>query len=361
MKLSVPFIPDKHYADFLNLQCKNIESVYFPFPMGSVLDARMRFRTQADFNEIIHCLGSLKNIKKYALLNTRFIHPELYSDLLFLKQTQKHLDILMSGMNLTGIVFCDAYLLNALAAFDKKQVSQLEAVPGINCMLDSPQKIFAFLECIEQAGFKSPGKITLDRSLNREMDQLENIVKTVRCAYPDIQFELLANEGCIHLCPYKLTHDAQISFANLDTAKDSCFPNNRTFSINRAIGCHAYFFKYPQRFLKSPFIRPEDMDQYSDLADTLKICGRTLGAKFLTQCIHAYTQKSHAGNLLDLMDATNWLADLYHIENKSLGPDYLNTVTHCTKDCKKCTICDTFFKNAATEKSIELKAYKDYL
>lgn len=358
MKLSVPFIPDKKYTDFLSQQRKNIESVYFSFPMGPILDGRMRSSSQANLDDIIHGLASLKNIKKYALLNTRFIHPKHYCDPLSLNQILSYLEILISGADLTGIVFCDAYLLNALAALNRKIVSQLEAIPGINCMLDSSQKILSILEFIGQTGFKSPGKIILDRTLNRDICLLEKTVRTIRDDYPDITFELLANEGCIYLCPFKLTHDAQISFANLDTEKVS---DNRTFSINRSIGCHDYFFKHPEQFLKSPFIRPEDIDRYSDLADTIKICGRTLGTKFLTRCIHAYGKNSYNGNLLDLMDATNWLGDLYHIENKNLDPDYLNTVTHCTKDCKKCTMCVDLFEKTATKKSIELKAYKDYL
>ncbi len=355
MKLSVPFISDEKYIDFLLNHIQKIESIYFSLHTGPLLDARIRSFKRTNLEEIIKRLLPFKRVKKYVLLNSRFIHPKLYSDPFFLNQTLDKLEILFSDAALTGIVFSDAYFLNALASTKRAIISRIQAIPGINCMLDSSQKVFSFLALIEQAGFKSPGKLILDRSLNRDIGALKDICKIIRKDHPGIKFELLANEGCIHYCPFKLTHDSQISFSNLNIAGD------HNYITNREIGCHAYFFKHPQRFLKSPFIRPEDTKKYSQIVDTIKICGRTLGVKFLKKCIRAYGTNSHNGNLLELMDATHWLADLYHLENKKLDPGFFNAVTHCTKDCKKCNICIDLFSKTAIKKPIGLKNYKDYL
>jgi len=354
MKLSVPYIPDEKYTLFLKNNPLNIESVYFSMHSGPILDSRIRFKT-TDLCDLSKGLEQLGPIKKYCLLNSRFIHPGLYHDPLFLHQTLDKLEYLVSHAHINGIVFTDAYFLNALSATKRDIISSIEAVPGINNMIDSSEKAFSFLEIIEQTGFKIPGKIVLDRSLNRKPDDLKTTANKIKQHYSHIKIELLANEGCIYHCPFKLTHDSQISFSNLGLSAD------KDFQTNTAIGCHAYFFKAPEKIFKSPFIRPEDMDKYAGIADTVKLCGRTLGFNFLHTCIKAYSERSHAGNLFDLMDATHWLSDIFHVDNKGLDPDFFKQITCCTKACKNCNICDELFLKTFIKKPVMIKQYKDYL
>lgn len=354
MKLSVPFIPDETYTDFLKINMRHIESVYFSFHQGPVLDARMRFH-HTPLMELAKMIEQLGPAKKYLLLNSRFIDPKFFLDKSFLNKTMDRMEMLSKESGLSGFVFSDAYLLKALASTGRGIISSLEAVPGVNCMLDSADKAAAFLELIEAEGFKIPGKLIPDRSLNRDPDALSKMVRKIKSIYKNIKIELLANEGCIYHCPFKLAHDAQISFSNMGHTPDT------TYAMNHHLGCHSYFFNTPWRFLTSPFIRPEDTDAYSGLADTLKICGRTLGRKFLIQCIRAYIEKKFTGNLLDLMDAANWLGDLYDIDNQKIDKTFFKHVSNCTKGCKECSICSEFFLKAAKKKSIGLKSYKDYL
>ncbi|MFH2092460.1 MAG: hypothetical protein ABIJ31_08860 [Pseudomonadota bacterium] len=353
MKLSVPYIPDKDYTLFLKNRIQSIESVYFPLASGPILDARMRFK-KTSAQDLSTGLSMLGTIKKYGLLNSRFIHPKLYHDVDFLDSLLDMFTTLTAQAGMTGFVFSDAYFLTALSARKNKIIHHLEAVPGINCMIDSFQKAFSFFEIIQETGFKLPGKIVLDRSLNREFLQLETTCKAIKKKYSTIKFELLANEGCVYHCPYKLAHDSQISFSNTGQAGDL------TFIANHTIGCHTYFFHHPERFFKSPFIRPEDTNAYQFLIDTIKLCGRTLGTGFLTRCIDAYIQQTHGGNLLELMDATHWLSDLFDIDNKKLDPGFLNMVTHCTKDCENCSLCRALFLKTTKKKLPAIKEYKEY-
>ena len=354
MKLSVPFIPDSAYTRFLSERITVIESVYFTLHSGPVLDARMRF-IKTGQNRIRDGLNALGPVKKYCLLNARFIRPDHCHDPLFLEELADRLSFLMTDAGITGFVFSDAYLLTALASTGRNDIFGLEAVPGINCMIDTFDKAAVFFELIEQSGFQPPGKITLDRSLNRDLIRLEKIAGTIRQTYPSIKIELLANEGCILHCPFKLAHDAHISLTNTGEARDF------NFSTNRKFGCHPYFFNHPERFFKSPFIRPEDIGRYRLFADTIKLCGRTLGPRFLSVCVDAYIEESYSGNLLEIMDATCWMSDLYHIENKWLDPGFLNVVTKCNKFCADCNHCRNFLNNTAKKKSVKLKKYEDCL
>jgi len=354
MKLSVPFIPDPPYIKFLTKKKSFLESIYFSLPSGPVLDSRLRF-SPLDTPSFISDLTQIKGIKKYVLLNTRFILPDLYNDTCFLHQLLDTLKSLHENCCIKGIVISDLYLMNALDRTGHDIVPELEVVPGINSMIDSLEKVLSHLEIIENTRFKLPEKLILDRSLNRDPEALKTTVLSIKSIYPDIKIELLANEGCLYHCPFKPAHDAQIALSNTGVVKES------THGINQAVGCHAYFHQYPERFFKSPFIRPEDLIHYKGIVDTIKICGRTLGSKFLTRCISAYSKKSHPGNLLDLMDATNFLGSFFYIDNKRLGHDFFKKITTCTKICKNCRICHDMFLNSGKKIPVSLKTYGDYL
>lgn len=354
MQLSVPLIPDETYIDFLSTRSQHLSSVYFPLYSGPVLDARMRF-VSTGVHDIVRALDRIACKKKYCLLNTRFVHPDRYDDKPFMTSLLDNLEILASQCSLTGIVVNDFYLLNALSAAHAGFLSSLEAVPGVNMMIDSAQKIPPLFDMIKQSGFRLPSKIILDRSVNRDIQKIRQIRQSLRHQFPDLQIELLANEGCILHCPFKLSHDAHIALANTGCVKDS------THQINTRLGCHAYFMNTPERFLQSPFIRPEEVRLFENVADSLKLCGRTLGTKYLRIVIKAWIGQSFEGNLFELMDAAHWLSEHYHLDNKKLDPGFFDLLSSCTKDCNTCRICDDLFNKAATQKPLTIKAYKDVI
>lgn len=354
MKFTIPFIADKDYIRFIQQKMPNLSSVYYPLNTGPVLDARSRFKAPST-DELLSGLKRLGSIKKYCLLNTRFIHPEQYRGHAFMDTLTRQIFMLYEAGCIDGIVINDFYLLNRMRDTEEKIFLNIEAVPGANSMLDSVEKCHAMLEMIEQAGFKPPSKIIADRSLNRQPEKLADFSARIKKHLPSVHIELLANEGCIYQCPFKLSHDAQISLANTGLVKEMSYLTNRT------VGCRKYFFDAPNKILKSPFIRPEDIRYYEGVADTIKICGRTLGTVFLKKTVTAYINQDFDGNLLELMDASGWFADHYFIDNKKLDPGFLKTLTSCTNFCKPCSICDDFFKQASHRRSLTLKPYKDFL
>ncbi|WDP89425.1 MAG: hypothetical protein HUN04_06695 [Desulfobacter sp.] len=355
MKLSVPFIPDPDYAGFLAARSEMLSSLYFPLDTAIPFDARVKLCGVADTaqDRLARLLSPLSDVKKYILMNTRFVPPEVYMDKGGLRRFLDTLSRLAHAVGIQGIVVSDLYLLNALDRTGHDIIPRLEAVPGVNTMLDSPEKLFSHLEMIGQTRFALPGRIIPDRSLNRNPDRLRDMYTRVKAAYPDMSIELLANEGCIYHCPFKPAHDAHIALSNTGLVREA------TWEMNRTMGCHAYFSTNPHKFLKSPFIRPEDAIHYRGMADSLKLCGRTIGTAFLKQCIRAYSARSFKGNLLALMDTARFMADRINISNHALGPNFFKTLTTCTKECKQCRICDTIFEQTAEIKPVGLKAYED--
>lgn len=334
--LNVPFLPEDRYIDFL-VQCSaDLDSVHFSLLHSRTLDSRIRIEPAVAHEAIVAGLARLRGPKKYALLNSRFYTPELLVDHSNIAPILRTLDHCLEQGVIDGIVYCDHYLLQALADEAPEIAARLEAVPSVNTMLDSCRKIEAQLAYIGETGFRPPGKVILDRSLNRNLDELATICLTVHRQIPGLKLEALANEGCLPYCPFKLSHDAYIALANMDG-------QDPTHVINCDIGCMRLLDEQPHRLLQSPFIRPEDVDLYLYHVDTIKLCGRTLGPDFLINAITAYRARRYDGNLLDLMDAMSWLADRLYVDNSLLSFDFANMLSECDNRCDRCGFCKELF------------------
>ena len=352
MLLDVPFIPDNGYAAVLTGHADRLCSVHFSLSSPHLQDARQRM-VNGDAARTISGLNALPGVDRYVLMNTRFHAPERYFDADGLDRTSGLLEQLLDQAGLKGVVFADGYYLNALSAHSPDIAARLEAVPSINCMLDSPERIFAVLDMIERSGFRPPSRLVLDRSLNRDMKRLRAVSEQVRQACPDVKLLLMANEGCLFQCPYKPAHDAHIALVNERLCGD------RTFAVNRDFGCVRQMLSDPGTMLASPFIRPEDLPLYADLADGIKICGRNRGADFLTRAFTAYADRRYTGNLLDLMDAMGDLNGHVDIPNPALPEDFADRVTACDKRCRVCGWCAGVMDALATRTDPGLPDYDD--
>ena len=350
MLLDVPLIPDHKYIRLLNRFIDHIHSVHFSLYQAEFNDARCKLRL-VDIETIIHYLESLDGARRYVLMNSILHDPSGYLDRRTLNIIAEKLSRLTGMGVIDGIVYADTYFLQALSDIAPELAHELEGVPSVNCMLDSFDKITAILDLHAGLNFKLPGKIILDRSLNRRPDRLSRIVSRCRTTYPEIKLGLLANEGCLDHCPFKSSHDALIACANMNMDVD-------TYRINQHLGCMRQFQDSPQVVFKSPFIRPEDMKHYRGKVDFVKICGRTLGYDFLEKTVSAYIEGRYEGNLLDLMDSLDWMADSFHISNAELPEDYYTTVTSCHRVCADCNYCTKLFNQCAFRLKFQLRDFR---
>lgn len=332
MLLDVPFVADGDYPDFLADHADSLGTVHFSVTHPSMADARQRMGV-GDLDAIIAGLAKLADTPRYVLMNSRLHHPEKYFSEVDLAATGDMLSLLIEKGGLTGLIFADPYYLQALSDAHPDIVSQLEAVPSINCQLDSSERVFAMLSIIDGAAFRAPSRLILDRALNRDMGKLKDVSEALRSKFNDLELYLMANEGCLYSCPFKPAHDAHVALVN----EGIC--GERTFAMNRDYGCIRQFMDDPGRFLVSPFIRPEDVSGYEKIVDGIKLCGRNKGIGFLKRTISAYVSGKYHGNLLDLMDAMGDLADRVDLDNDGFPDDYFDRVTSCDKHCSSCGWC----------------------
>jgi collagenase-like PrtC family protease len=337
--LDVPFLPEEAYVEFLNRSGGSVDSVYFSLPGGQRLDNRSHACAGETLEQQIKLLKRLTaRHKRYLLLNNRFYGPALLTDQRQLRALIQDMEQCVQHGVVNGLVYSDHYLLQALSNEAPDLAAALEAVPSLNTMLDSQGKIEAHLAYIGETRFRLPGRLILDRALNRNLSKLAEISTWCRQALPDIRLEVVGNEGCLPWCPYRSSHDAYI-------ALDNCSGKKSSEAINEKLGCRQLLKKQPYRILQSPFIRPEDIDSYLYDIDIIKISGRNLTSAALMQVITAYIERHWNGNLLELLDSSHWLADELHIDNSALSFDFANMLSVCNNRCETCRFCMELFQS----------------
>ena len=337
IRFEVPFLPDEEYTNFLAANKSSLACIYFSLHEEMIPDARVGIAPSSSA-EIICLLRKLPGLPKYALLNSRFFPPTQVLDENHVQAIITKLKTFYQAGCLDGIVFVDHYLLQALSDRDPSLSAQLEAVPGANCLLDSLPRIFQHLELIAQTAFKLPGKLVLDRTLNRNLSSLREIRNQCSLFWPQMRLGLLANEGCLPHCPYKLTHDAAISLGRWDPAQE------KTYVLNTSLGCARTFIRDPALILRSPFIRPEDVAAYSPYVQDIKLGGRTRGPQVMRKILTMYIQGSYTGNLLELMDTQEFLAHRFFVANQELPAEFGARTMQCGLRCYECSYC----RNLAT-------------
>src|SRR3990172_649503 len=347
MLFDIPVIFDDAYHQFMTENQNFIHSVYFGLPTKMSLDARNVINTPGT-EEFIFFLSLIpKGIKRYVTLNGRYTPPHYYSH----ENMRTVVDLLRrldeSGA-ITGILILDFFYLQRLIDTDPDLMRKLEVIPSVNLILDSIDKINGVKEYLSDLKCRPVSKIILDRSLNRKYSELNEIIQYCRAGFPDTKIELIANEGCLYQCPYKINHDIFISLKGdltldnfLYLAKVSSQNDFDIKSITEKHACINYFTGAPEKMLKSPFIRPEDIDRYN--VDIIKISGRARTLDFLKHAFSAYKNRKWTGSIIQLMDAMSEISNRYSISNEKIPEDFWHNTAHCDKDCVKCGYCKEVF------------------
>jgi len=128
-------------------------------------------------------------------------------------------------------------------------------------------------------------------TINRDFDSLHAIRRAVGC-----ELELYANIPCLDHCPRRVAHYEYSGRASQETG------NPEVSQDPFLMHCSFTFLSEPVEFLRSPFIRPEDVSAYREAGmDIIKLSDRTESTEFLLQTARAYAGEKYDGNLFDLI------------------------------------------------------------
>jgi collagenase-like PrtC family protease len=128
-------------------------------------------------------------------------------------------------------------------------------------------------------------------SCNRDFPLLTAIRRAVRC---DLQ--LIANASCLPDCTHELAH------MNLMTASSRTGDANKGFCLDYCfLHCSAKKLREPLNYIRSTWIRPEDLVHYQRLGYTnFKLVERSCSTDLLVKRVAAYSAQSFDGNLLEI-------------------------------------------------------------
>jgi hypothetical protein len=165
----------------------------------------------------------------------------------------------------------------------KRRFPEFKVRVGIYAQVDTPRRARFW----EDLGADA---ITLESfSINRDFRRLAAIRQSVRC---DLQ--LITNHVCLPNCPMQTYHQNGFAHASDDTGTlfiDYCF-----------LRCSRLRLADPSLFIKSAWIRPEDLATYEAMGfTTFKLLERGIPSAELLRRVKAYSERRFDGNLADLL------------------------------------------------------------
>lgn len=196
----------------------------------------------------------------------------------WLKQLTAFLEEL-AEMGVRHLTVSTPFLLETI----KKRYPQFRVKVGIFAQIDTPKRAVFW----EDLGADA---LNLESfSINRDFETLLAIREAVSC---DLQ--LIANHCCLPNCPLQSYHQNGFAHSSDGSGKlfiDYCF-----------LRCSRIRLEDPSQFVKSAWIRPEDLYYYERLGySTFKILERNIPSKELLKRVKAYSDRSFHGNLAELL------------------------------------------------------------
>lgn len=203
--------------------------------------------------------------------------------------------------------------------------------------------------------------IVLAKDVNRDFKLLKNIVNKI-----NKPIKLLCTTPCIYKCSDLIYH------MNLSSIRDNNLKNSfkikDKFLSHTAIRCQERRLNNLEEYIRSPWIRPEDLSLYEEIGITLfKIDGRDKPESYNLEVIEAYMNEKYTGNLLYLMQShypknSEVFEDLkmkkkdvrglaVYINNNCLNnflAPFVEEKIDCSKGCNECNYCKSWVDKSLT-------------
>ncbi len=170
------------------------------------------------------------------------------------------------------------------------------------------------LRGLEQYRDAGARRIVIDVEANRDFGFLELAVRANLA-----EIELIVNPVCIYQCNFKHAHYCTAAHGSQSTGE----PGNVGTPYNAYYlnWCFLEKLENVDEFLKSPWMRPEDVPLWQGLGiKHFKVAGRGSTEEHLECLARAYLAQRFEGNLLDLLGWPHWLSFRKTEDGRTLAP-----------------------------------------
>lgn len=214
------------------------------------------------------------------------------------------------------------------AATIKKYFPEIEVRASVNMRIDSITAMFYLADKFDS--------FYLRRDLQRDLPSVRQF--SAWCRENGKKLCLLANSGCLRNCPYQTFHDNLVSHDE----------EIREIRNVRDMIPHLCWERYQNEenvsdFLRSSWIRPEDVPQYAPWVDVVKLATRNTTS--IRMILGAYTAARFDGNLFDLTEPC--FSSLFApsiLDNRLLDDQPLPGL--CGTNCTHCGRCEEILHKA---------------
>lgn len=147
--------------------------------------------------------------------------------------------------------------------------------------------------------------------INRDFKTLKYMVENLKKS----KIELLMTNSCLKNCPYIHTHTASLSHAS-----NTMNEQKEKYADWCLYCCQEYELRHLVEYIKSPWIRPEDVKEYEKIGvEYFKITERDFPTNEILKRVRAYSEGYYEGNLLDLIQGHGWRgSSLKELSDKSV-------------------------------------------
>ena len=182
------------------------------------------------------------------------------------------------------------------------------------------------------------------RDLQRDLETVKEFHSW--CRANGKKLGMLANSGCLRNCPYQTFHDNLV-------AHDAEIREVRNVRDIMPHLCWERYQKAENRsdFLRSSWIRPEDVQKYEPFIDVMKLATRQhISPRMI---IGAYTAGRFEGNMYDLTEpcfSQRFAPEI--LDNRAL--DGVELPGKCASNCTHCGKCEEILARATLKLSEEM-------
>ena len=333
LKLSVGYQYSEKFcfSKIVSDYAQNIEEVYFPWvdtaSGRSVIGGYDGYFDYGLQNILLNELKKIRalGIKLDLLFNANCYGEEAMSEVLRGK-VYSIIDFLEDNGVLPEIVTTTS---PAIAFIIKERYPQIELKASVNMKISTIKGMQYVSHLFDS--------YCVAKECNRNIEQLKLLKEWA--VQNNKKITILANSGCMRDCSGQIFHDNMVA-------------HEQEISKQKNIEFLPYmcwnYLQQKENFvavLQNTWIRPEDIDNYEGLVDTIKIATRS--HQLPGMVIGAYARRKYSGNLLDLFEPGFGPAFApYVIDSSRIPDDFWIHTTSCNKDCTKCDYCNKVLKES---------------
>lgn len=316
---------EQSFIDIVKDYRTHISEVYFPWvdiPTGRALLANRR--GFVDWSAPATLLSDLREIKKLGikldlLLNancygkyslSQYLENKIFSSIDYIQIEVGELDIVTTASPMIAHVIKKHFPNIEVRASVNMRIGTIKGMEYISGLFDS---------------------FHLQREFNRDLERIRELSEWAD--NNGKKLILLANSGCLNFCSWQTFHDNTVAHEiEIDEIK-----NIENFDPH---GCWNYLKakKNWVSLLQGSWIRPEDLHNYNEIFETVKLATRMHSNPRLV--VASYTAEKHHGNLLDLFEpGFSLLFAPRIIDNDSFPQDWFEKTSSCNKKCSTCSYC----------------------